>query len=54
MNALKHSFSLSVLLACFWAGPVLAADIEAGEQKAPIAWVVMAPTAKAVALNGLI
>jgi len=35
MHALKHSFSVSVLMACFWAVPILAADIKAGEQKAP-------------------
>jgi len=34
MYALKHSLSLTVLLACFWAAPVSAADITAGEQKA--------------------
>ncbi|MGZ8944404.1 MAG: c-type cytochrome [Methylococcaceae bacterium] len=34
MFALKHSLSISVLLACFWAVPVFAADITAGEQKA--------------------
>ena len=34
MNALKHTLSLSLLLACFWTVPVLAADMSAGEQKA--------------------
>lgn len=34
MYALKSLFSVSVLLACFWAVPVFAADIAAGEQKA--------------------
>jgi cytochrome c553 len=34
MSALKHSFSVSVLLAFFWTVPVFAADITAGEQKA--------------------
>ena len=33
MNALKNFFSVSLLLACFWAAPVLAADSAAGEQK---------------------
>ena len=33
MNALKNSFSVSLLLACFWAAPALAADSAAGEQK---------------------
>ena len=33
MNALKLSFSVSVLIACFWAEPILAADKTAGEQK---------------------
>ena len=34
MNALKHTLSVSLLLACFWTMPVLAADNAAGEQKA--------------------
>ena len=34
MNALKHPLTVSLLLACFWATPVLAADSAAGEQKA--------------------
>jgi cytochrome c553 len=34
MNALKHPLSVSLLLACFWTVPVLAADVAAGEQKA--------------------
>ncbi|MDD2660103.1 MAG: cytochrome c [Methylococcales bacterium] len=34
MSALKTRFSISVLLVCFWAAPVFAADITAGEQKA--------------------
>jgi len=33
MYVLKHSLSVSVLLACFWIVPVSAADIAAGEQK---------------------
>lgn len=33
MYVLKHSLSVSVLLACFWTVPVSAADIAAGEQK---------------------
>ncbi|MCX7097928.1 MAG: c-type cytochrome [Methylococcales bacterium] len=34
MYALKHSVSISLLLACFWAAPVHSADSKAGEQKA--------------------
>ena len=34
MNPLKHPLSVSLLLACFWTAPVLAADLTAGEQKA--------------------
>jgi cytochrome c553 len=34
MNALKHSLSVSLLLAYFWTAPVLATDSAAGEQKA--------------------
>src|SRR5665811_1365441 len=34
MNPLKHPLSVSLLLACFWAASVLAADLTAGEQKA--------------------
>ena len=34
MNSLKHPLSVSLLLACFWAVPVSAADLAAGEQKA--------------------
>jgi cytochrome c553 len=34
MYALKHPLSVSVLLACFWTVPVVAADKTAGEQKA--------------------
>ncbi|MGR8999002.1 MAG: c-type cytochrome [Gammaproteobacteria bacterium] len=34
MNPLKYFLPVSLLLACFWAAPVLAADLIAGEQKA--------------------
>lgn len=34
MNALKHTLPLFVLLASFWTAPSLAADVNAGEQKA--------------------
>ena len=34
MNALNHPLTALLLLACFWAAPVLAADVSAGEQKA--------------------
>jgi cytochrome c553 len=34
MNPLKHPLSVSLLLASFWAAPVFAADLAAGEQKA--------------------
>ena len=34
MYTIKHSLSISVLLACFWTVPVSAADTNAGEQKA--------------------
>ena len=34
MNALKNVLSIPLLLACFWAAPVIAADSAAGEQKA--------------------
>ena len=34
MNALKHTLSISLLLASFWTVPAWAADVAAGEQKA--------------------
>ena len=54
MNALKHTLSLSLLLASFWTVPVLAADVRQVNKKPPLAWGVMAPRVKAVMRNGLI